>query len=301
MISLGARIVRLIIRMLTYRRRKEHKSLSRTVKFKSGRYVPPKSVSCRTEYFNGIRTEIFTPKDAEKFAVIFFHGGGHTVGMNDMYRKVAQRYAKLCRCTVLCIDYKPGTELKFPSVHNECFSAYLGMTKELKMPFAVAGDSFGANLMLYCTIKAREEGANMPQAIVCISPYADMSASGQSYKTNCRNDPIYSLTRWQSFEENEKYIRRISPYCNGTPLKDSYLSPVYAKLNGLSDMLIIYGSYETSASDGEILQKNAVGNGVNVRLVAYEGMWHDFVYMTPFLKESRRAWRQISEFISAHF
>lgn len=66
-------------------------------------------------------------------------------------------------------------------------------------------------------------------------------------------------------------------------------------------MLIIYGSYETSASDGEMLQKNAVGNGVNVRLVAYEGMWHDFVYMTPFLKESRRAWRQISEFISAHF
>ena len=301
MISLGSRIVRLAIRALTYRIRAEHKSVSRSVKFKSGRYVPPKSVNLRAEYFNGVRTEIFTPKNADDFAVIFFHGGGHTVGMNKMYRKAALQYAKSCRCTVFCIDYKPDSELRFPSLHTECYSAYRGISEAIGMPFAVTGDSFGANLMLYSLIKSREEGGKMPQAIVCISPYADMSASGQSYKTNCRNDPIYSLPSWQSFEKNEKYIRRISPYCKGTPLKNRYLSPVYSNLNGLSDMLIIYGSYETSASDGEMLYANALANGVNVQLSAYEGMWHDFLYLTPFLKESRRAWRQISEFISAHF
>ena len=29
----------------------------------------------------------------------------------------------------------------------------------------------------------------------------------------------------------------------------------------------------------------------------YEGLWHDFLYLTPFLPESRRAWREIASFL----
>ena len=64
-------------------------------------------------------------------------------------------------------------------------------------------------------------------------------------------------------------------------------------------MFIQFGEDETSESDNDILYEKALKSGVKVKLTKYYGMWHDFQYITPFLKESKRAWREIGEFLKS--
>lgn len=56
-----------------------------------------------------------------------FHGGDSTQKMNSMYRKVAEKICKLSNAQVYTIDYHTGEELVYPSVHNECYNAYINL------------------------------------------------------------------------------------------------------------------------------------------------------------------------------
>ncbi len=38
-------------------------------------------------------------------------------------------------------------------------------------------------------------------------------------------------------------------------------------------------------------------NNNSVMLTIYEGLFHDFQYFAPFLKESKQAWNEITNFI----
>ena len=62
-------------------------------------------------------------------------------------------------------------------------------------------------------------------------------------------------------------------------------------------MPIQCGEAETSESDNDMLYEKALKCGVKAKLTKYYGMWHDFQYLTPFLKESKKAWQEIGEFI----
>lgn len=89
MISLRARLVRALLRLYTYPARREHRSLSRSVRFRSEKYRPPRGFAFSVGEADGVRTEILQPPE-HAADLLHFHGGGHTVGMNNFYRRAAQ-------------------------------------------------------------------------------------------------------------------------------------------------------------------------------------------------------------------
>lgn len=303
MISLGARLVNAFVRLYTYKYRKNHMSLSRSVKFKDSPYKPPKGLTHAVRTFNGVQVEILSPIDAKAAgAILHFHGGGYTVGMNDFYRKIAARYARLTGCAVYSIDYAPGQELRHPALLDACYNACVGLADggvDIGDIVAV-GDSMGANLALTTCLKLRDAGRRLPRAIVSVSVGADFSLGGDSYRTNCHADPMYSLPRYESYEGHEHHIRRKSPYVGGADPRDPYLSPAFADLTGFPPLLIQYGGSETSASDNEMVYARAQAAHVDATLTAYAGMFHDFQYLVPFIRESRAAWREIKAFIEKY-
>ena len=157
----------------------------------------------------------------------------------------------------------------------------------------LVGDSYGANLALSCMLRARDNGVPLPAACVCVSPFADMSASGDSYLANCRRDPIYGLTAFQS-KKHAHRLRRISSYCGDKDLKEPYLSPCFGDYSHFPPLLVQTGGAETSASDAFFIAEAAARAGVPCRLRVFDGMWHDFQYLFPFLKESKAAWTDIA-------
>lgn len=139
----------------------------------------------------------------------------------------------------------------------------------------------------------------MPGAVVTISPFIDMAASGSSYQENGYKDPLYAMPKGYPFEQYEKKLRRISPYCGSTPLTHPDLFPAYADFAGFPKTLIQCGCLETSLSDSQMLYQGLSGKGCFAKLHIFDEMWHDFMDMVRWLKESRTAWNERIRFISS--
>lgn len=122
MISLGAAIVRAALRAYTYPYRKRFASLSRSVVLKEKLYEPPKGFAFAQEEYDGVRVEKIVPPVTGKGIVLQFHGGGHTVPMNKMYRNAAERLAAACGCTVYSIDYRTDAHLIYPPCMTNAFA-----------------------------------------------------------------------------------------------------------------------------------------------------------------------------------
>lgn len=301
MTSFLGKITRTIIRAYTYPYRKNHLSLSRSIKFKQTPYKVPNGYEYHIDIYNGIKVECISMKNYKKdILILHFHGGGCTTPMTNIYRKIAKKYCDITSMPVLSIDYNIGKDKVHPSLLNDCYIAYMAMLntclKDKKI--IMVGDSNGANLMFGLCFMLRDKGLNLPIANIVISPFVDFSASGESYKKNCYNDPMYSLPRSQRYEDYEYEIRRFSPYCANVDKTNPYLSPAFGEYNGFNNILIQVGSYETSESDSDILYEKASEANVYVELQKFEGMFHDFQYFCPYLKESRVAWKNIEKFIS---
>ena len=57
---------------------------------------------------------------------------------------------------------------------------------------AIAGDSAGGGLTLATLVAIRDAGLPLPAAGVCLSPWVDMEATGESMTTRADKDPIAS-------------------------------------------------------------------------------------------------------------
>lgn len=301
MSSFGSKMINNLLKIGTFYYRKNHLSLSSNIQFKNKNYKPNKKFKYKTFLLNGTKIEMLSQKNSTEndFAIVQFHGGGCAHSMNNLYRKVAERLCNLSGVPVYSIDYYADKNLTYPSVHNECYNAYLALLKENLngKKIITIGDSFGANVMLSTCIKLRDINMPLPDAIISICCCIDLAATGSSYEKNCYRDPLYSLPKNQSFKEHEKDIRRIIKYIGNSSPYDKYLSPAYADYFNFPQMLIQCGDAETSESDNDMLYEKATQAGVDVTLTKYKDMWHDFQYVTPFLKDSKMAWREISDFI----
>lgn len=294
-------IVKAAIRLYTFRYRRKQASLSRNIKIKPREYKCPARFDFKVVTLNGIKVEILSPKENHSDKVILhFHGGGAVMDMSSLfYRKAAEKYADLTGLAVYSIDYEAGSSKVHPSLLNECFAAYKGILDSgIKLENIVAvGDSMGANLMLATCLKARDGGLPLPRALVSVCAFLDNTASGESYFTNAHKDPMYALPFYMSAEKYADRLRRVPPYAGDNDPRDPYLSPAFGNYNGFPPLLIVCGADEVDESDSSMLFDAAKRDGVTVTYNKYAGMFHDFLYVAPFVKESKNAWKDISDFI----
>ncbi len=302
MISLGARFVKSAIRLFTFKYRRKQASVSRNIRVKPRPYKFPEDLNHTVEYFNGVKVQILSPENPSRDKIILhFHGGGGAIGMDGLfYRLVAQKYAKISGLTVYSIDYSTGLDKVHPSFLNDCYAAYTGLIDSGIAPenIIAVGDSMGANLMLAVCLKARDEGKPLPKALISVCAFADCTASGESYRKNCHKDPMYALPFYMSADKYADRLRRLPAYIGDCDPRDPYISPAFADYRGFPKMLVIVGDCEVDESDSDMIYLRAVEAGVEVEYKKYKGMFHDFLYAVPFLKESKQAWRDIEKFIA---
>jgi acetyl esterase/lipase len=157
---------------------------------------------------------------------------------------------------------------------------------------AVAGDSSGGGLALALLIAVRDHGMPLPAAAVCLSPWTDLTVSGESYRTNARADIF--LTRSYLLKSAQLYLKGADP-CE--PLA----SPLFADIHELPPLLIQVGSDEVLLSDATRLAERAKAAGVAVTLEVWPGMQHEWQFSASFVPEGRRAITRIGAYIGQAF
>jgi acetyl esterase/lipase len=144
------------------------------------------------------------------------------------------------------------------------------------------------------------EGRELPVAIICMSPWADMASEGESHTYNRFNDPMFGV---KSDEPNDTTDSSslIASYRGETDPYNKYLSPVYSDFTGFPAMLLQVGTYEVLESDSITIFGKAQASGVDVTLTKYRGMFHMFQLLGNILPEGKRAWNEVESFLSLYF
>ncbi len=225
--------------------------------------------------------------------ILQLHGGGYVGAMRNAYRMFAGLYSEVSHgMSVLTIDYRVAPENPYPAALEDAVAAYRWLLEQgwFSEQIIVAGDSAGGGLAMALCHYLKDHGMQVPCGIIAMSPWTDLTASGESYETNYDKDPLFGGTR-DSLIYNKDYVGDHDPM-------DAYISPLFGDFRGFPPMLIQVGSYEMLLSDSVSVAAKAREQGVKVRLSIYEGMFHIFQMAAKMLPESKRAWTEIGKFIS---
>ncbi|MFR4352347.1 MAG: alpha/beta hydrolase [Roseburia sp.] len=224
--------------------------------------------------------------------ILQLHGGGYVGAMRNAYRMFAGLYSEVSGgMSVLTIDYRVAPEHPYPAALQDAYAAYLWLIAQgwFSEQIILAGDSAGGGLAMALCHYLKDRGRQLPCGLVAMSPWTDLTASGESYETNYERDPLFGRTR-DSLIYNRDYVGENDPM-------DAYISPLFGDFRDFPPMLIQVGSYEMLLSDSVSVAAKAREQGVKVRLSVYEGMFHIFQMAAKMLPESKRAWVEIGRFM----
>ena len=238
--------------------------------------------------------EYLTPEDAVTGRVILqLHGGGYIGPMKNIYRRFAVRYSKISYgADVLSVDYRVAPEHPFPAALEDAAAGYRWLLEEKGYEpekIVIAGDSAGGGLALSLVLYLKDKGLPLPGGIITMSPWADVTLSGESYESKYEIDPLFGNSR-----ENMLYQ---CSYIGDADPKNPYLSPLFGDFSGFPPILMQVGEYEVLLSDTIRVSDKAKKAGVKVRTSVYAGMFHVFQMGLDLIPESREAWEEIGEFL----
>jgi len=214
------------------------------------------------------------PKGAVQDRVIlYFHGGGFVGGSIYTHRKMIAHLAKATGCRALAIGYDYSNQGRpFPTQRDQAFDAYRWLLGQGIEPshIAVAGDSAGVTLLFGALLVARDQGLLLPAAIMSISGWFDMAASGASYQSNRQKDLFFQkgTVEWLA-----------SMVLAGADARDPNVSPLYADVTGFPPIFLQVGGDETLLDDSRVFAERARAAGVDVRIDVFPQMLHSFQMM----------------------
>ena len=209
------------------------------------------------------------PKDERRSGVILYlHGGGYTCGSLEYAKGFAATLASQCGVRVFCAAYRLAPENPYPATVDDALEAYRYLLKKGYAPrqILLCGESAGGGLIYALCLRLRQEGLELPCGLIGISPWVDLTGSGQSYETNRDNDP--SLTQ----ELLEFYAK-----CYTTDPADPLCSPVFGDLTGFPPSLLFAGGDEILLDDARALHEKLVQSGCRSTLHIAPERWHAYV------------------------
>ena len=230
------------------------------------------------------------PKDERRQGVILYlHGGGYACGDLEYAKGYGSTLAVRCGIRVFSPAYRLAPESPFPAALEDALESYRYLLKKGYDPrqIALCGESAGGGLIYALCLKLKEENLPLPGGLIAMSPWTDLTSSGQSYETNRDVDPNMTV------EQLQFYTR-----CYTTDPKNPLASPIFGNLEGLPPSLIFVGGDEIMLSDAADMHKNLLDAGCKSKLVVAPERWHAYVLYE--LAENEEDYTTINHFLSQH-
>jgi len=166
--------------------------------------------------------------------VLYFHGGGYVIGVPRSHGKLAAHIAHAARSEAWLVDYRLAPEQPHPAALEDALAAYRWLSQRDGIGrIVLAGDSAGAGLALAVAVSIGDLKLPPPLGMVLISPWTDLTLSGESQRTHRDRDPMLRRA-WLA--------ACAAHYAADLPLESAALSPLFADLTDLAPMLIQVGS-----------------------------------------------------------
>lgn len=255
------------------------------------RLPAPKGVEISRIHYAGLSALEFTPRAPAPGLILYLHGGGYSRGSAQSHKPLVARLSALFNMRAVSVDYRMAPEHACPAAVEDGAAALAHACEEEAGPLLLAGDSAGGGLALASTIRQRDAGGGLPDALYLISPWTDLSLSGDSVKTRADADPM--LTPGNLKAGAELYLRQLDP-------RDPDASPLFVDLTDLPPVFIQVGEDEILLDDSVRLHAALEAAGVEAQCEVWAGMWHDFQLFAPLIGEADTALKRARDRLAPH-
>jgi acetyl esterase len=219
-------------------------------------------------------------------ALVYFHGGGWTIGDLDTHDVLCRQLANGSGIAVVSVGYRLGPEHRFPAAVDDALAATRWVCTQAAalgldpLRIAVGGDSAGGNLAAVVAIIERDAGRALAYQLL-IYPATDQRQGQPSHSANGEG---YLLTRDSIRWFHQQYL--------GGPAHDSdwRASPLLAAdLSRLPPALVLTAGYDPLRDEGLQYAQRLTAAGTPCTYVCFERQIHGFVLMGRVLAEARSA------------
>jgi acetyl esterase len=249
-----------------------------------------------------IPARIYTPKILRTTnglapGLVFFHGGGWTIGNLDSHDVVSRKLADEGQLIVISVDYRLAPEHKFPAAVDDAIASTKWIAANSKRlgihasRLVVGGDSAGGNLATVVAISARDGNGPAIAAQLLIYPAVDFAMTHPSHSEPETSLLLtHSVIRW--FRDN---------YLNGTADGGDWrASPARAKtLIGLPPAYVLTAGADPLRDEGDEYAARLREAGVPVTYRHFSGQFHGFFTMGKLLQQANVAASEIGAWLRA--
>jgi acetyl esterase len=218
--------------------------------------------------------------------LLYFHGGGFTIGSIATHDTLCRRLAELSGCAVVSVGYRLAPEHRFPTAHQDAWNALRWLAGEGRAALgvdtqrlAVGGDSAGGTLATVCATLARDAGIALKLQVLFYPGCAgrQQTQSHRRYHQGLILEQAHiEYFFGQYIDDAERDDWRFAPL--NTPDLEG-VAPAWfglAECDPLVDDAVAYADTLRAA-------------GVAVDLEIYRGVTHEFIKMGRALPEARQA------------
>ncbi|MDB5825832.1 MAG: Alpha/beta hydrolase fold-3 domain protein, partial [Variovorax sp.] len=218
--------------------------------------------------------------------LLYFHGGGFTVGSIATHDTLCRVLSSKSGCAVVSVDYRLAPEYKFPTASDDAWDAFEFIAKKgLQLGLdsgrmAVGGDSAGGTLAAVCAILARNAGLALALQLL-IYPGMTAHQDTPSHRTFA-DGPLLTESLISYFFG--QYVR--------TPADrdDWRFAPLNADdVDGVAPAWIGLAECDPVVDEGVAYADKLRAAGVAVDLEIYRGVIHEFIKMGRAIPEALQA------------
>ena len=297
--SQSARFVNYLLKTLKFNRmfldiedsigdKKKFEQIIMRTREKDNCSVPPaklfKHFSISKEVIGNHTTYLLKQKKRNNNKImIYFHGGAFVKGPMSLQWKVLAEIADATMYDVAVIDYPKTPEYTCQESIKHCVQVFEKILLDYKQTNIIFfGDSAGGGLALSVFMSLRDSEKSIPQKMILLSPWLDVSMTNNEISEYRDKDLILTV---------EGLIECGIYYAGGINTKDWRVSPMYGELDNLPETHIFVGGSELFYPDCRDFVKRAKANGCAAELHYYEEMQHvwPIIPMIPEAKQARSA------------
>lgn len=220
-----------------------------------------------------------TAADSGRKLVLFFHGGGWSVGDVDSYDGFVRRLCAETGADYLSVDFRRAPEHKFPAAHDDCYGAALWAFENHESlgidPAGIGamGDSAGAALATAVAWQIAGQTAFRINSLYLLYPFLDLRDDHDAYASRISfGDGDYLVGRAGLSAAKQWYLNE------GTSSEDPLVSPMFIPdLDSLPPTTIITTGHDPNLDEGRLFAEKLEQSGVRVSATHFASAFHGFL------------------------